>query len=103
VSDAHAADQERLEQVPRVVRDLAVTCGKQVRIEMAGEETDLDETILEAIKGPADHVRATSPTTASRHPRSGVPPRSPPKGASSCTPHEGGHVKTEGVSQCHAF
>ncbi len=41
---------------PRVVRDLAVTCGKQVRIEMIGRETDLDKTIIEAIKDPLTHV-----------------------------------------------
>ena len=40
----------------RVVRDLAVQCGKQVRIEMDGEETELDKTILEAIKDPLTHV-----------------------------------------------
>jgi two-component system chemotaxis sensor kinase CheA len=41
---------------PRVVRDLAVTCGKQVRIEMEGEGTELDKTIIEAIKDPLTHV-----------------------------------------------
>ena len=35
---------------PRIVRDLATACGKQVRIEMEGKETDLDKTIIEAIK-----------------------------------------------------
>jgi two-component system chemotaxis sensor kinase CheA len=41
---------------PRVVRDLAVQCGKQVRIEMEGKDTDLDRTILEAIKDPLTHI-----------------------------------------------
>jgi two-component system, chemotaxis family, sensor kinase CheA len=41
---------------PRVVRDLAMTCGKQVKLEMIGEETDLDRTIIEAIKDPLTHV-----------------------------------------------
>jgi two-component system chemotaxis sensor kinase CheA len=41
---------------PRVVRDLAVTCGKQVRIEMDGRETELDKTIIEAIKDPLTHL-----------------------------------------------
>ena len=35
---------------PRVVRDLSVSCGKQVRVEMEGTETELDKTIIEAIK-----------------------------------------------------
>jgi two-component system, chemotaxis family, sensor kinase CheA len=41
---------------PRVVRDLATQCAKQVRIEMDGEETELDKTIIEAIKDPLTHV-----------------------------------------------
>ena len=41
---------------PRVVRDLSVACGKQVRIEMEGKDTDLDKTIIEAIKDPLTHV-----------------------------------------------
>jgi two-component system chemotaxis sensor kinase CheA len=41
---------------PRVVRDLSVACGKQVRIEMEGQETELDKTILEAIRDPLTHM-----------------------------------------------
>ena len=41
---------------PRVVRDLSHTCGKQVRIEMEGVETELDKTLLEAIKDPLTHL-----------------------------------------------
>ena len=41
---------------PRVVRDLASACGKQVRIEMEGKETELDKTIIEAIKDPLTHI-----------------------------------------------
>ena len=41
---------------PRTVRDLAMNCGKQVRIEMEGKETELDKTILEAIKDPLTHL-----------------------------------------------
>ena len=41
---------------PRVVRDLAAHCGKQVRIETEGEGTELDRTIIEAIKDPLTHI-----------------------------------------------
>ena len=41
---------------PRVVRDLALPCGKQVRVEMEGTETELDKTIIEAIKDPLTHL-----------------------------------------------
>ena len=41
---------------PRTVRDLAVTCGKEVIIEMEGKETELDKTIIESIKDPLTHL-----------------------------------------------
>jgi two-component system, chemotaxis family, sensor kinase CheA len=41
---------------PRTVRDVATMCGKQVRIEMEGKETELDKTIIEAIKDPLTHI-----------------------------------------------
>ncbi|MSO23247.1 MAG: chemotaxis protein CheA [Acidobacteria bacterium] len=41
---------------PRVVRDLAAACGKQIRLEMEGKETELDKTIIEAIKDPLTHI-----------------------------------------------
>lgn len=41
---------------PRVVRDLSIQCGKRVRVEMEGKETELDKTIIEAIKDPLTHV-----------------------------------------------
>ncbi len=43
-------------KMPRVVRDLARTCGKQVRLEMEGRETELDRSVLEAIKDPLTHL-----------------------------------------------
>lgn len=41
---------------PRLVRDLAGVCKKQVRIEMEGKETELDKTIIESIKDPLTHL-----------------------------------------------
>jgi two-component system chemotaxis sensor kinase CheA len=41
---------------PRIVRDLAVSCGKHVRLEMDGADTELDKTIIEAIKDPLTHL-----------------------------------------------
>jgi two-component system chemotaxis sensor kinase CheA len=41
---------------PRVVRDLALSCGKQVAVEMEGADTELDKTIIEAIKDPLTHL-----------------------------------------------
>lgn len=41
---------------PRMVRDLARTCGREVRIEFFGQETGLDKSLLEAIKDPLTHA-----------------------------------------------
>jgi two-component system, chemotaxis family, sensor kinase CheA len=41
---------------PRLVRDLAVVCGKKVNLQMEGENTELDKTLLEAIKDPLTHL-----------------------------------------------
>lgn len=42
--------------LPRLVRDVALATGKQVRLEQHGEGTELDKTLLEAIKGPLTHL-----------------------------------------------
>jgi len=44
------------DKFPRVVRDVAMACGKQVQIEMEGKETELDKSLLEAIKDPLTHI-----------------------------------------------
>jgi two-component system, chemotaxis family, sensor kinase CheA len=51
-------------KLPRVVRDLAAACHKQIGLEMDGAETELDKTIIEAIKdpGPVDRDAAREPT-----------------------------------------
>jgi two-component system chemotaxis sensor kinase CheA len=41
---------------PRVVRDLSQELGKKVELVMEGKETDLDRTIIEAIKDPLTHI-----------------------------------------------
>jgi two-component system chemotaxis sensor kinase CheA len=43
-------------KLPRVVRDLGAQCGRQVRLEMVGRETELDRTLLEAVKDPLTHL-----------------------------------------------
>ncbi len=45
-----------LNKFPRQVRDLAVACGKQIQLTVQGEETELDKTLLEAIKDPLTHL-----------------------------------------------
>ncbi len=41
---------------PRIVRDLSQDLGKKVELVMEGKETELDRTIIEAIKDPLTHL-----------------------------------------------
>jgi two-component system, chemotaxis family, sensor kinase CheA len=43
-------------KLPRLVRDTAHACGKLVRLDMDGSGTELDKTIIEAIKDPLTHL-----------------------------------------------
>jgi two-component system chemotaxis sensor kinase CheA len=41
---------------PRVVRDLGNQLGRTVKLEMEGQETELDRSLLEAVKDPLTHL-----------------------------------------------
>ncbi len=41
---------------PRVVRDLSRSINKQIKLEMMGEETDLDKNLVEALADPLVHL-----------------------------------------------
>ena len=43
-------------KLPRLVRDVATSCGKQIALEMEGADTEMDKTIIEAIKDPLTHI-----------------------------------------------
>jgi two-component system chemotaxis sensor kinase CheA len=43
-------------KLPRIVRDVAVQCGKRVRLDTEGAETELDRTLIEAVKDPLVHI-----------------------------------------------
>lgn len=43
-------------KIPRMVRDLGQTLRKQVRLECEGRDTELDKSLLEAIKDPLMHA-----------------------------------------------
>jgi two-component system sensor histidine kinase and response regulator WspE len=41
---------------PRLVRDIAKSLGKQARLEVLGDTTNIDRDILELVKAPIDHL-----------------------------------------------
>jgi two-component system, chemotaxis family, sensor kinase CheA len=48
--------EQLFRRFPRVVRDVAKLCGKDVALEVAGEHTDLDKGILDALAEPLTHL-----------------------------------------------
>jgi len=48
--------EQLFRRFPRVVRDVAKQCGKDVALEIAGKNTDLDKSILDALAEPLMHL-----------------------------------------------
>ena len=83
-------------KLPRVVRDMAVALGKQIRLEMDGAETELDRTIIEAIKDPLVHLVRNSCDHGVEPPEVRVRAGKPPQGRLTLRAyHEGGQVNIE--------
>jgi two-component system chemotaxis sensor kinase CheA len=83
-------------KLPRMVRDLATACGKEIRIEMEGQETELDKTIIEAIKDPLTHIVRNSVDHGIERPQARVEHGKPAEGCLKMRAyHEGGQVNIE--------
>ncbi len=48
--------EQLFRRFPRVVRDVAKHCGKDVALELTGQNTDLDKGILDALAEPLTHI-----------------------------------------------
>lgn len=48
--------EQLFRRFPRVVRDVAKQCGKDVALELSGQNTDLDKSILDALAEPLMHL-----------------------------------------------
>ena len=71
--------EQLFRRFPRMVRDVALQCGKDVDLVLTGQDTDLDKSILDAIAEPLTHLVRNAishgiETTAERE-RAGKPPR----------------------------
>ncbi len=81
---------------PRVVRDLTRACGKRAAIRMEGEDTELDRTILEAIKDPLTHMVRNAVDHAIESPEERTAAGKLPEGTLWLRAyHEGGQVNLE--------
>jgi two-component system chemotaxis sensor kinase CheA len=73
-------------KLPRTVRDLAQLCGKQIRLETEGAETELDRTVIEAIKDPMTHLLRNSVDHGVESPEERRPRARILRGAFFCVP-----------------
>lgn len=65
---------------PRVVRDLARKLGKEIELELRGEETDLDKNLVEALADPLVHLVRNSVDHGIEMPEDRVKAGKPKKG-----------------------
>lgn len=80
-------------KLPRVVRDLAVSSGKLVRVEITGAYTELDKLVIEAIKDPLVHAVRNSIDHGIETPEQRVAAGKPAEGCLSLTAvQNGGHI-----------
>ncbi len=83
-------------KLPRVVRDLSHQMGKSVRIEMDGKDTELDKTIIEAIKDPLTHIVRNTVDHGIETPEQRLAAGKPREGVLRLRAnHEGGKVNIE--------
>ena len=83
-------------KLPRVVRDMAIALGKGVQLTMDGADTELDRTIIEAIKDPLMHLVRNSCDHGIETPEVRMRAGKPAQGTLSLRAyHEGGQVNIE--------
>ena len=81
---------------PRIVRDLGHELGKDVALVMEGNETELDRTIIEAIKDPMTHLIRNAVDHGVETPEQRIAAGKPAQGRLALRAfHEGGQVNIE--------
>ncbi len=83
-------------RMPRIVRDISKQLGKDVRLEMSGENTELDKTIIEQIGDPLTHMIRNSVDHGIERPEDRVLKGKPAQGSINLSAsHRGGKVIIE--------
>lgn len=81
---------------PRIVRDLAMSCEKKVRLVLEGEDTELDKSLLEAISAPLTHIIRNAIDHGIESPVERIKKGKPEDGSLVMSAfHESGHVIIE--------
>jgi two-component system chemotaxis sensor kinase CheA len=83
-------------RMTRLVRDLARKSGKRVRLELSGEETELDKTIIEQLGDPLMHMVRNSLDHGLEPPEERIAAGKPPEGVLRlAASHQAGHIVIE--------
>jgi two-component system chemotaxis sensor kinase CheA len=83
-------------KLPRVVRDLSLQLGKAVDLQMVGRDTELDRTVLEAVRDPLTHLVRNSVDHGIELPELRAAAGKPERGTLTLRAfHEGGQVNIE--------
>lgn len=81
---------------PRMVRDLSRELGKQIDLEISGEETELDKSIVEEIGDPLVHIIRNSCDHGVENPKERLAAGKPEKGIIQLKAYnEGNHIVVE--------
>ncbi|MET8151179.1 chemotaxis protein CheW [Actinoplanes sp. NPDC049668] len=83
-------------KLPRVIRDLSQSLGKKVELVMEGKETELDRSLLEAVKDPLTHLVRNAVDHGIEESDKRVAAGKPAEGTLTLRAyHEGGHVAVD--------
>ena len=83
-------------KMPRIVRDLSQSLGRRVRLQVEGQDTELDKSLLEAIKDPLTHAVRNSLDHGIEPPEVRQAAGKDPEGTLKLrASHEGSHVIIE--------
>jgi two-component system chemotaxis sensor kinase CheA len=84
------------QKMTRLVRDAAAQLGKEIRLVLEGEETELDRTVVEEIGDPLVHMIRNAIDHGIESPEARVSAGKPPEGTVTLrASHRGGHVVIE--------
>src|SRR6202043_368960 len=88
--------EQLFRRFPRVVRDIAKLCGKDVALEVSGEHTDLDKSILDALAEPLMHLVRNAVDHGIEHAEERITAGKPARGTLYLNAyHQGTHVVIE--------
>lgn len=83
-------------RLPRMVRDLALTLGKQIELRLSGEETELDKSVVERLGDPLTHLVRNAVDHGIERPEERLKAGKPERGVIEVAAyHEAGNVYVE--------